>query len=201
MHNYVTQQILGYHLSLYQQFIEKRNPPVINDFFKKFLTHFELSKIIHWKMNDLGLTPLDVSSFSEKELWDIIEDDHTILCYYINEWEQYLKNQIHITDTNVWQTLQELQRESHYLATKTVVSWDAYDHSNYRNLLLKAGRIIRIYGIYDKSISQKNITEVTSPPLRYFDSYQDAEKALEELLTYGKHHKETLHILYLYKPI
>jgi len=199
--NYTTQQVLGYYVSLYQKSIAHRKPLVINDFFKQFLTRFELLEIVKWKLIDKDLDSLNLVESSKDELWAFIVDDYTILCYYLAQWEASLKERESITIDNVYQILSQLHLETHYLRTKSIEEWDAYDHSNYRSLQIKAGKLQRVYGIYDRDVKHEDIDKVTKPPLRYFESYAQASLALKELVKYQQYDKENLHILYLYKAI
>ena len=199
--NYITQQMLGYHLSLYQQSIETRNPGQIDDFFKKFLTRFELVTIIEWLLDGVAIEHINLDKASLEDLWEIIGDDKIILQYYLSEWELTLQQSTIYSSEEVRKVLDRLQSPTHYLAEKSIKEWDPYDHSNYRNILIKAGRLKRVYGIYDSEIKQEQINTVTTPPLRYFESYTDAEKALEELIRYQSFMRKDLHILYSYVPI
>ena len=200
--NYETQQILGYHLSLYRKLIEKRNEQRIDQFFKSFITRPELVEIINWLLDDpKALASVNFDNASNEELWEIISDDIVILDYYREGWESQLQNRAAITADGVWDTLIQLQHETHYLASKHLVSWDEYDCSNYKNLQLRAGHIQKVYGIYDSSIRQDQIGSVTSPPLRYFERYEIAEKALDDLVKTTKCTKDSMHILYTFKAI
>ena len=200
--NYEIQQILGYHLSLYRKLIKNRKHQRIDPYFKSFITRPELVEILNWLLDDpKALAAVDFDNASNEELWEIISDDVVILDYYRERWESQLQHRAATTADGVWETLIQLQHETHYLASKHLASWDTYDCSNYKNLQLKAGHIQKVYGIYDSSIWQDQVDSVTSPPFRYFERYEIAEKALDDLVRTTKCTKDSMHILYAYKAI
>ena len=52
-----------------------------------------------------------------------------------------MENKLNVDPKEVWKVLSQLGLHTHYLATKAIAYWDEYDHSNYRSLLYKAGRL------------------------------------------------------------
>lgn len=89
-----------------------------------------------------------------------------------------------ITATDVQFMLDHLGLPTHYLASKPIDLWDEYDRSNYYSLERKATRRIRrVYGYYSKDIMECDKYLVTSPPVQFFSSKEEAE---------GKVSKETL---------
>ncbi|WP_452597124.1 hypothetical protein [Pontimicrobium sp. MEBiC01747] len=51
------------------------------------------------------------------------------------------KNDTEVNPINVRETLYQLGLHTHYLNTKPIKNWDEYDHSNFRSLQIKAGKI------------------------------------------------------------
>lgn len=108
---------------------------------------------------------------------------------------------MHVNKKELSELLDQLGLQLHYLAEKPIDSWDGYDRSNYRALQLKAGKVQRKFGIYDLTVSQKEVSRVTSPPGEFFDTYHLAQTALEDLVRSGTIRSGQTHILSVYITI
>ena len=104
-----------------------------------------------------------------------------------------------IDPKEVWEVLCQLGHQTHYLATKVIAHWDEYDHSNYRALQIKAGRIKRMYGIYDTDIKQEDVYNVDSPPNTFYPSLEEALSEMQKLINDGTFKEEEVQVLSLYR--
>lgn len=98
----------------------------------------------------------------------------------------------------VHELLDQLGLPTHYLGDKPIDAWDEYDHSNYRALQIKGGKLKRVYGIFDASISQEEAHIVTSPPSTHYNSYWQAKEAMADMIENRGFHSSRLRILSLY---
>ena len=105
----------------------------------------------------------------------------------------------HIDPKEVWEVLSQLGLHTHYLASKTIASWDSYDVSNFRSLMIKAGKLKKMYGIYDTNVSQEDISHVDSHPNFFFDSREKAEAVMREFIADGIFQADDIHVLFRYK--
>lgn len=107
-------------------------------------------------------------------------------------------------DTNVdpkelWEVLSQLGLHTHYLASKAIAKWDSYDVSNYRTLLIKSGKLKKVYGIYNTMVAQDDVAIVDNHPNFFFDSKDKAEAVLQELITDKVFEKDEVYVLFHYK--
>lgn len=198
---YSTKQVLRHFLKDHIRLLKKSDSAEIHPFLKGFLSHQELIDIIKWLMDDVALRHVDLENSSGEELLEVIYDDVSILEYFMEAWETEAQNRERLTATSVWDTLTQLGHETHYLGSKPLAQWDGYDHANYRSLQRKSGRVKLLWGIYDTTVSQEHIAQVTTPPKRYFDTYQQAEAEKERLLKTQQLPNDALHILQIYQAV
>lgn len=200
--NITTQTVFRHFLSCYEEQRSKQKHPQMSSLFEHFFTREELLKILDFMFGDIGLQQVeDLDTASHKELLDVIDDELYILRYYLNQWEQELSTHDHINPRGVYRTLEQLGQQTHYLNQKDIITWDEYDISNYMSLQRKAGKITRVYGIYDTSVSQDNVYEVDSPPKRFFETVEDATEIMHAGIENGTFQKDEVHILEVYKAI
>ncbi|WP_298507409.1 hypothetical protein [uncultured Kordia sp.] len=200
--NITTQTVLRHFLSCYEQQLTEKKHPQMSSFFENFFSREELLKILDFMFGDIGLQQVeDLDTASHKELLEVIDDELYILRHYINQWEQELSTHDHINPRGVYNTLEQLGHQTHYLGQKDIIIWDEYDISNYMSLQQKAGKITRVYGIYDVSVSQENVYEVDSPPKRFFETVEDAFEMMHSGVENGTFQKDEVHILERYKAI
>ena len=106
-----------------------------------------------------------------------------------------------IDPKDVWGVLQQLGLHTHYLASKAIAFWDSYDYSNYRSLSIKAGKLKRVYGIYDTDVKQSDVHSVTTPPKQFYLTEQEATQEMQQLIDAGTCKENEVHILSIYKSI
>jgi len=104
-----------------------------------------------------------------------------------------------ITYEEIWEVLSQLGQHTHYLANKPIADWDGYDRSNYRWLLIKSGKLRKMYGIYGSNVSQNDVDTVTSHPNFYFRKEEEANAVMQQLIADGLFKPEELHVLYRYR--
>lgn len=86
-----------------------------------------------------------------------------------------------ISSNELSKILKQLGLFTHYLATKDIAIWDTYDHSNYRALQRKAGRIKKVFAIFDADVSNEDKYIVTTKPAFFFESEDEAMEELERI--------------------
>ena len=104
-----------------------------------------------------------------------------------------------IDPKEVWQVLSQLGLHTHYLASKAIAQWDEYDLSNYRSLMIKAGKLKKVYGVYDTMVSQDDVAMVDKHPNFFFDSKEKAEAVMQELIADGVFSADEVHVLFHYR--
>lgn len=170
----------------------------LDHFFQSFFTKSELKDILKTIYDTKALKELKLGSMSKQDLLHIIGDNSQILGYFLDKWDEEICQNAALCVKGVENTLDQLQLPTHYLRYTKILEWDSNDLSNYRSLQIKAGKICRVYGIYDASIRIEDIESVTSSPLRFYDSKSLAKEAIQELIETGQFNKNDLHILPLF---
>ena len=174
-----------------------------------------MKKIINKTVN-LDLSNYDVNSFvilglfvhqAKKEGWTEQEieivtkeaksKDYEHLCQTIKNHCEVKQQQVSCEE--IWEVLSQLGLYTHYLASKPIADWDGYDHSNYKALLIKSGKLKKMYGIYGSNVSQNDVEIVTSHPNFYFKKEEEAKAAMKQLVADGLFKAEELHVLHRYR--
>lgn len=197
--NISTQTVVRHFL---MRLIERQQSHIgIHPFFQHFFTKQELIDITSYIFSEHELSEVDLNVLTHAELLDIIDDDASILRFYLNQWEQQLiLHESHSTQ-EVNDTLEQLSHHNHYLRNKMPEDWDKYDRSNFRSLQLKAGKLRKVYGIYDVNVSQDQVQDVNTPPKRFYETHEQATEVMQTMMSKNDSQDEYLHVLYLYKAI
>ncbi len=198
--NYNTKMVLRHFLKDYKRLLRKTQPQDIHPFLKDFLSKQELESIIKWLMDGVALKHVDFENDSKEELLEVVADDVSILEYFFEQWETETLNREALTPTSVWETLVQLSSEVHYLGSKPLAHWDEYDYANYRSLQLKSGRIKKLWGIFNTSVTEQNMHQAT-PPKRFFDTHEQAKAEKQFLIQKENFNTDELHILPVYKAV
>lgn len=188
-----TQQVLLHFLQQYKSLLASNIQDEIHPFFDGFFLKDELIAIIRFTFEANEIALQDLETKTPSQLLEMIGDDVYILQYYLEKFKLILFKDIVITEEMLWKTLYQLDQKTHYLGMKKLNDWDLYDHSNYRAMFYKAGKVTRVYGMYDIDISQKDVEKVTSHPKRFYRTWKEANSALHESI----HDEEDTHILHL----
>lgn len=123
--------------------------------------------------------------------------DYEYLCQTIKNHCEVKQQQV--TSEEVWEVLSQLGLHTHYLASKPIEDWDGYDRSNYRSLLIKSGKLKKMYGIYGSNVSQNDVDVVTEHPSFYFKKEEEAKAVIQQLIAEGLFKPEELHVLHRYR--
>lgn len=175
---------------------EKQTKPS-SDLVKHF-TDSELREMIHWLYRDVWRK--NALGFMERsKLLELINSDYSILLWTIHRLEKQMTNTPDISQENVNGFFQRTQNEIHYLASKPVENWDEYDTSNYRSLLLKTGKAKKVYAIFTCDVLAEDVYAVTTKPSYFFDTKEEAEAEIKNIIAEGKFTQEDLvvHSLWL----
>ena len=173
----------------------------IHSFFEHFFTKEELIDIISHIFSEHEVREVDLNLLTHDELLDIIDDDMSILCFYLNQWEQQLVSHASHSNLEVHDTLEQLSHHTHYLRNKMPEDWDKYDRSNFRSLQLKAGKLCKVYGIYDIDVSQDQADNVDTPPKRFYETQEQATEVMNTMISENDSEDGYLHVLNLYKAV
>jgi len=100
----------------------------------------------------------------------------------------------------VWEVLEQLGLHTHYLGTKAVEDWDEYDHSNYGSLLIKAGRAkLEKAFVIVVALDFKNFEHYAVEPQVFYNTYEEADIQMRELIQTKQYKKSQLKIQKLWK--
>ena len=164
----------------------------------KYYTDSELREMIYWlykevwSKNALGFKNRD-------ELIDLINADYEVLLWTIHQLKASMTATPSYSQTSVSGFFERTNNEIHYLATKPVHTWDEYDTSNYRSLLLKTGSTKRVYAIFTSDVLAEDVYAVSTQPSYFFDTEKEAKAEIENIVAEGKFTSDELvvHSLWL----
>lgn len=146
----------------------------------------DLMEIIKWLYVPNVPDWVKFDEMDAEQLLEAIGDDFHILSYEIELASEELAETTKVTPKKVFDTLQQLGLEAHYLMEKIIPEWNEYDYANYRALYQKAGNPLPVYGIFDSSVREEDKYFVTTPPPEYFHTLKDALDELEKLIREGE---------------
>jgi hypothetical protein len=189
-----TRQVLLRFLAILLEQIQEQKNDVLDAFFEDFFTKDEIIEILKSKFGSNVDGHLKVVRLNKEQLLEYLSDAD-VLNYFLNSWNSEIEQNRTITPVEVFRTLDQLGLQTHYLASKSVTEWDAYDFSNYRSLSGKAGKITTVYGIYETDVKEEDVEQVTSHPKRFFETYKKAEEQLQYLFSQKVCKIDELHVL------
>ena len=165
---------------------------------KKLYSRVELRNIV-LRLHKGKWTPSSLSDKSETELLELIGTDTNLLLHTIETLEDRFNAFPKYAQTEVDAFFTRTQNESHYLAQKSVDHWDSYDTSNYRSLLLKTGTTKKVFGVFTSDVLAEDVYAVTTKPSYFFDTEQEAEQEITNIIAEGRFTREelTIHKLWL----
>ena len=144
-------------------------------------------------------------AWSEEEISSVLSE-----AYRLNDHDHFIetitshcevKNDEKIDPKEVWGVLSQLGLHTHYLASKEIARWNVYDKSNYRALMIKAGKLKKVYGIYDSMINQNDMPDIESHPNFCFDNKEKAELVMQEMIADDVFKADEVHVLWRYKKV
>lgn len=198
--NINTQQVFKRMFEILKDFLEKSHQNEIHPVFEKYFTRSEIIKMLTFVYGNNVKKHLKVVYLTNEQLLEHLSTLN-ILTFHLNTWEQEQDKNIALAPVSVWQTLQQLGLQTHYLGQKSLKDWDEYDHNNYKSLQRKAGKTQRVFGMYDTMVKQDDVLLVDKQPLRFYESEKQATEAMDEFCKQGGYSPDEVHILSLYKPI
>lgn len=158
----------------------------INSVFLNIYSEDELRDIAVWLYTPTVPDRLKFDQMNKEGLLEAIGYDIHVLCYEMEQERQKLYEATKITPQRVYQTLEQLGIETHYLMEKLVIKWNEDDYANYRVLSQKAGNPVPVFGIYDSSVREEDKYLVTTPPSTFYPTEQEAVQALSEMIRSGQ---------------
>jgi hypothetical protein len=178
--------VMQYFLRKMQQKMDAEKVNSVDAVWLNIYNKDELMDIIRWAYAPTVPQWITFDKMSEEELLDAIGDDFYILSYEIEQARLELNQTMKVTPKRVFDTLQQLGMETHYLMQKPIAEWDEYDSANYRALSHKAGNPSPVFGIYDSSVREEDKYFVTTPPPKFFNTEREAMDTLAELIESGQ---------------
>ena len=178
--------VVQYFLRKLQQRMEADKVNTMDAVFLSIYTKDELMEIIRWAYAPTIPQWIQFDQMSEQELLDAIGDEFYILGFEIEQARLDLHQTMKVTPKRVFDTLQQLGLETHYLMQKPIAEWDEYDAANYRSLSHKAGNPVPVFGIYDSSVKEEDKYFVTTPPPKFFNTEREAMDTLAEMIKSGQ---------------
>jgi hypothetical protein len=167
----------------------------------KLLLHYtdsELREMIHfiyrdsWSKNALGF-------MERKELEKLVLTDYQVLLWTMHQFEQQITATPNYSQSEVDAFFKRTQNELHYLASKPVEDWDDYDRSNYRSLMVKTGTTKKVYAIFTSDVLAEDVYAVTTQPSYFFDTKEEAEVEIENIIAKGEFKSDELVIHSLWR--
>lgn len=140
----------------------------------------ELEAMVLWLLPNL-----DESSFTGKTnaaILELMNCDVNVLAYFIEQWKAIMVETPKIEQEAVDDFFRKNQKELHYLASKPVTKWDRYDKSNYHALLAKTNTTKKVYAIFTSDVLAEDVYAVTTKPSYFFDTKEEAEAALANII-------------------
>jgi hypothetical protein len=156
----------------------------------------QLKAIITWLYLDKVPANIDIENMDNQKLLETIGDEYHLLNYFIEQLAKELSAFKNPTSESVMEILTQLGQETHYLASKPLESWNAYDRSNYQGLCYKAGAAIPVYGVYDADAKEQDKYSFTLPS-KLFSSSREALQHISDLVQSGQFEENELKIMAL----
>ncbi|WP_026776306.1 hypothetical protein [Polaribacter sp. Hel_I_88] len=190
-------QILFF-LSRLEFFLESEKQAKPSPELVKLQTDSELREMIHWLYRDVW-SKNALGFMQRSKLLELINGDYGILLWTIHRLEKQMIDTPSIAQEDIDAFFQRTQNEIHYLASKPVEEWDEYDTSNYRSLLVKTGMTKKVFAIFTSDVLVEDVYAVTTKPSYFFDTKEEAEAEIDNILIEKKFTRDELvvHSLWL----
>lgn len=192
------QKVMLHFLKAYQKELEKQQLNELNPMFNNFFSREELIELLEYLYLD-KLEEFHIEKLSDKELLDLIGNDASILEYYSFKLEESITATPTVSQDEVTAFFSRTYNEIHYLNSKPVAQWDAYDTSNYHSLLFKHGKTRRVFAIFTSDVNEKDKYAVTTQPSFFFDTEDEAKLEIENIVKERKFKKDELKVMSLWK--
>ena len=183
-------RLITYLYLLIDRLDQEKNDQILEQI-KKNLSNEDAIDIIQWlysgQYEDKGLFV-----FKKDKLLGLINSDINILLYTIQMLEDEMTNCVSYSQREVTTFFENTQHEMHYLAHKPVNQWDGYDTSNYHSLLSKTNSTKLVYGIFASDVLPKDVAKVTTSPSDFFDTKEEAETEIQNIILERKFNRDEL---------
>lgn len=199
--DYLSRKVLCYLLERYHRELDRRSTDQIDPFFIDLFTHTELVDIVRSMFLKEQLDAMKPEHMTRYELLEQVSDDAFILGHFLSKWKKEQEDGYYYSESEIQKTLLQLGHASHYLGSKPTALWNRYDLNNYRALLIKAGKLRRVYGIYDSTVEPEDAATVGHQPSRYFESYPEAQNQLEVMIAQQGFSRADIRILPVLIPV
>tara|TARA_R110000850_G_scaffold254614_1_gene380252 strand:- start:136161 stop:136757 length:597 start_codon:yes stop_codon:yes gene_type:complete len=164
--------------------LESHDENQINPEFLNFFSRTELMDMVLWLYSNYDKNML--TEKTDAELLELVNDDANILVYVIEQWKNNISAVPKLTQDEVIELFEKMPISIHYLRDKPVEQWDDYDVSNYYSLLFKHGKTKRVFAIFTSDVKDEDKYAVTTKPSYFFDTNEEAEAEINNILAEGK---------------
>lgn len=171
--------IMQYFLKMLHESMVNRKENHANPFWLMIFEPEELKIIIRWLKSEQ--IPEGIDTMGDRELLAVIGDDRHFLSYLLAQMEMEFNHAITPTKESVFETLKQLEMESHCLTTIPLELWDEYDKRIYQTLCVKAGHPTPFYGIF-KTVKEQEDRKIVNLIGKIYDSKEDVKEILSALL-------------------
>ncbi|CAL2093254.1 conserved protein of unknown function [Tenacibaculum sp. 190524A02b] len=177
--------------------IESVEEDTVNPEFLNLFSRKELVDMVLWLH-----TNYDKSILTEKtdaELLTSLSDDANVLAYVIEKWKADTIRTPTLSQEEVHEFFDHFNLWSHYLKSKPVESWDAYDVSNYYSILYRHGKTRRVFAIFTTDVRDEDKYVVTTEPSYFFDTEEEAQEEIQRCIEQENFTEGDLKVLPLWK--
>ncbi len=192
------QKRLRLYLEVLAKKLETEEEQHIHPVIQKQLNTEDLINILLWMFPKIW-TREKLISKKKEELLSLIHTDANILWYTIDQLEKQMNNIVKYSQEEIHSFFSKTNNEMHYLASKPVTNWDAYDKANYHSLMSKTNTTKRVFGIFTSDVLAEDVYAVTTKPSYFFDTKEEAEAEIENIIKEENFQRDelTIHSLWL----
>jgi len=179
-----------YFLEAFMVNLEGHEENQISSEFLNLFSRTELMDMVLWLFSNY-----DKSMLAEKtdaELLELLNDDVNVLAYVIEQWKNNISAVPKLTQDEVNELFEKIPISIHYLRDKPVEEWDDYDVSNYYSLLFKHGKTKLVFAIFTSDVKDEDKYAVTTKPSFFFDTKEEAEAEINNIIAERKFTREDL---------
>ncbi len=198
--NINTQQIFRRLFEVFKETLKDTQNDQVHQLFKDYFTRNELIEILTFVYGENAEKHLQVVRLNNEQLLEHLSTLN-ILEYSLNTWNKEQHKNIALMPIAVWNTLEQLGLQTHYLGQKSLTDWDEYDHNNYKSLQRKAGKVQGVFTLYKVDVKHEDVSKINIHLSRFYKSEKQAQEAKQELCHQGFFTDDEIHILELHKSV
>lgn len=184
------QKLIGHFLEMLKDRMEHKMVNSISSIYLDYFDREALIEMVLWADDAYDRNLL--TEKTDEELLELIADDMNVLSYTIEKWKEGITAVPKMTQAEVHRFFDRIQIDPHYLRDKPVEEWDCYDTANYLSLLAKTGTTKRVYGIFTSDVLTEDVYAVSSQPTYLFDTKQEAETEIKNIISKGEFTEDDL---------